>query len=90
MISGTESGLKKFYHGLSLAYSRVFERRSIYVEDVLVDLARFCKAHESTFHPDSHVQAMFEGRKQVWLRIMENIQLNADELYALHPVKRKE
>ena len=38
-------------------------------EDVLADLAKFCRATESTFHPDPRAHAAAEGRREVWLRI---------------------
>jgi len=53
-------------------------------EKVLVDLARFCRAHESTFHADPRVQAALEGRREVWLRIQEHLKLDPDKLWDLY------
>lgn len=53
-------------------------------DKVLVDLAKFCRAHSSTFHPDARVSAELDGRRQVWLRIQENLQLTDEQLYALY------
>ncbi|NBN62056.1 Bbp19 family protein [Pannonibacter tanglangensis] len=52
-------------------------------DTVLRDLAKFCRAHESTFHPDARIAAVLEGRREVWLRIQEHLQLTDEELYAL-------
>jgi hypothetical protein len=54
---------------------------------VLKDLAKFCRANDSTYHKDPRVHALLEGRKEVWLRIQEYIHLNSEELYQLHLVK---
>lgn len=51
---------------------------------VLKDLARFCRAHESTFHPDARAHAVAEGRREVWLRIQNHLRLPPDELWRLY------
>jgi hypothetical protein len=50
---------------------------------VLEDLARFCYAHESTFHPDPRIHAAREGKREVWLRITQHLNLTPDELWLL-------
>lgn len=70
----------------------VARRRTAYVktfdgpfsEEVLLDLSRFCRAEQSTFHPDPRVHAVLEGRREVWLRIQEHLRLSDDELFALY------
>ena len=47
---------------------------------VLADLARFCRANESTFHPDPRVHAVLEGRREVWLRIQKYLRLTAADV----------
>lgn len=47
---------------------------------VLEDLARFCRAGETTFHPDPRVHALMEGRREVWLRIKEHLDLDLEDL----------
>lgn len=49
-------------------------------KDVLADLASFCRANETTFHPDQRVHAVLEGRREVWLRIEAYIKLDSDSL----------
>lgn len=53
-------------------------------EVVLKDLARFCRAHESTFHVDPRAHALAEGRREVWLRIAEHLHLPPDQLWSLY------
>ena len=52
--------------------------------DVLADLARFCRAHESTFDPDARLSAVKQGRHEVWLRIQQHLRLSDDELWSLY------
>lgn len=53
-------------------------------EIVLKDMARFCRAHESAFHPDARAHAVAEGRREVWLRIQNHLKLSPDELWQLY------
>ena len=53
-------------------------------QEVLCDLARFCRASESTFHPDPRLHAVAEGRREVWLRIARHLQMTDEQLWALH------
>jgi hypothetical protein len=64
------------------AYQLTF--RAPIAKEVLKDLARFCRAHESTFHEDARAHAMAEGRREVWLRIQNHMQLPPDELWELY------
>lgn len=52
-------------------------------QDVLVDLAKFCRAHASTAHTDPHMAARLDGRREVWLRIQSHLRLSDDELWRL-------
>lgn len=66
----------------------VFDKQNKYLETVLEDLAKFCRAHETTFNADPRIHAAMEGRREVWLRIMEMLQLNDDEIFELHKIKQ--
>lgn len=66
------------------AYQRVFDKENKFTNTVLKDLALFCRAHESTFHKDDRMHAALEGRREVWIRIQEYLQLTPDQIYALH------
>lgn len=67
-------------------------RRTAYVrtflgpmgQEVLIDLARFCRAHDTTFHPDARAHAVAEGRREVWLRIQRHLQLDDEQLWRLY------
>lgn len=70
----------------------ISRRRTAYVktftatpfgEEVLRDLALFCRANESCFHPDPRSHAVAEGRREVWLRIQKHLNLTDEELYRL-------
>jgi|TARA_R110002074_G_scaffold82132_3_gene183699 hypothetical protein len=62
------------------AYRKTF--KTIYGEKVLTDLAKFCRANESTFAPDSRAEGILQGRREVWLRISKHLNLSEDELQA--------
>jgi hypothetical protein len=51
---------------------------------VLEDLAKFCRAHESTFHAEERVAGRLDGRREVWLRIQQHLQLSEDALWKLY------
>lgn len=53
-------------------------------EAVLRDLARFCRANKSTFHENERVHALAEGRREVWLRIANHLNMSPDELWRLY------
>jgi hypothetical protein len=71
-----------FLMGRRTAYQQVFQ--GVHGEKVLADLAKFCRAHQSTAHADPHVAARLDGRREVWLRIAEHLNLSADQLWALY------
>lgn len=87
MIVDKKSELRQLFIRRSVAYQNVFDLKSPYTHAVLKDLAKFCRAHESTFNADPRAHAILEGRREVWLRIQEYLNLNGDELFALHRVK---
>jgi len=62
------------------AYRKTFN--GVYAERVLTDLARFCRANESTFNPDPRAEGVLQGRREVWLRIQKHLKLSEDELQA--------
>lgn len=84
---------------LRAAFGFLSRRRTAYVktfinpigEEVLIDLAKFCRAHDSTFHTDPRVHALAEGRREVWLRIQQHLRLTDEQLWDIYgagaPVK---
>lgn len=87
MIKEKIATFRRRLHHLSFAYNRVFDKQSPYTEDVLKDLAKFCRAYETTYHPDPRIHAVLEGRREVWLKIQEHLQLTMEEIYELHKIK---
>lgn len=58
--------------------------KGIYGEQVLEDLAKFCRAHETTVSQDEKMMWVLEGRREVWLRIQHQLQLSEEELWKLY------
>lgn len=64
------------------AYVKTF--KGPFADEVLLDLAKFCRANASTFHEDPRAHAVLEGRREVWLRIQHHLQLSDEQLWALY------
>jgi len=75
--------VKDFLIRRAQAYRNVLNKESPTARIVLKDLAKFCRATQSTFHTDPRVEALLEGRREVWLRISQHLQLSDDELWNL-------
>jgi hypothetical protein len=60
------------------------------VQDMLIDLAVFCRANSSTValdkdgKVDRDLSLILEGRREVWLRIANHLNLTTKQLYALY------
>ena len=65
-------------------YQITFPTNGYSQQYVLSDLARFCRAHETTFHPDARMSAVLQGRNEVWLRITNHLHLTSEQLFALY------
>lgn len=69
------------------AYRRLFDRGDMDAQIVLADLARFCRANETTVVPDARggvmATAVLEGRREVWLRIQQHLQLSDEDHWRL-------
>ena len=48
------------------------------------DLSRFCRADRTCFDADPRKHAVLEGRREVWLRIQEHLNLTAEQLAVLY------
>lgn len=75
-----------------LAYAEVFSvggTSQDAIDFVMKDLARFCRAYELTFNAQSQkMQDLGEGRREVFLRIMQFTQLTHEELYVKYVRER--
>ena len=63
-------------------YQQVFNGEGP-AKDVLSDLARFCRANEPTYRDDAREHALLEGRREVWLRISNHLNLTSQQLYEI-------
>lgn len=80
-----------FIRDRSKAYLLTFETKQPANMMVLEDLARFCRANESCVIPgDRDKTLILEGRREVWLRIMQMIHLTPEEQFMLFNANRKE
>lgn len=87
MIQAPKSEVEKKLRGKAIAYGQVFDPKNQFVQEVLKDLAKFCRAHQSTFNIDPRLAANLDGRREVWLRIQNYLQLEITEIYKLHNIK---
>lgn len=66
-----------------ICYRQTFNKALPPVAAVLKDLANFCRANRSTFHENPSIQSRLDGRREVWLRIQQHLNMSPDELHAL-------
>jgi hypothetical protein len=78
---------REFLHQRRNSYKRLFHYENRDAQVVLEDLAKFCRAHESTFNPDERTHALLEGRKEVWLRLQQHLNMTEEELWLLYSRK---
>lgn len=52
-------------------------------QQVLIDLAKFCRANAPAWHNDPRAHALLEGRREVFLRIQNHLNLSPEQLYAI-------
>lgn len=76
-----------FLRGRSASYRRVFAKDNMDARVVLADLARFCRADRSTFHADHAISDRLDGRREVFLRIQQHLNLTTQELWRLYGAK---
>lgn len=87
MIKDAVDKIRILLRDRSYAYKKVFKENDRAVKLVLLDLARFCRAHETTFHKDDRIHAALEGRKEVWMRIQEHLHLSSEQLMEFHKAR---
>ena len=78
LVEKTRQFLQRRQH----AYTKTFQ--GPLAEVVLRDLARFCRANETTFHEDARLHAVAEGRREVWLRIANHLNMAPADLWRLY------
>lgn len=65
------------------AYQLKFPKANRANDLVLMDLAKFCRARKSCFHADPRMEAILIGRNEVWLRIMNHLNLTTEEVFEI-------
>jgi len=81
MISEIVARAKAILFRRQQAYQTVFA--GPVGELVLADLAKFCRANNSTFHADPRVAANLDGRREVFIRIQRHLNLSDEQLWRL-------
>lgn len=66
------------------AYKKVYKGTGIDGDIVLEDLAKFCRAHETTFHANPRASLILQGRHEVWVRIQQHLQLSDEAMWKLY------
>jgi len=81
-LSALLSRIRRRRHAYRLCFLHADGSPNVAGRIVLEDLARFCRAHRSTavYSPiagrmDPYASAKADGRREVWLRIMEHLHL---------------
>lgn len=64
------------------SYSRIFNTPD--GEVVLKDLMDYCQPLDGCWDADPRLHALYEGRRQVFLRIARYLYLNTDQLFTLY------
>lgn len=73
------------YMGLrKKSYQVLFGKSGVMGEEAMKDLARFCYAAKSTSVPNGELSRSLQGRREVWLRICEHLNLEPEELAAIY------
>lgn len=83
MLDEARRRVRDFLSTRRHAYRRTFKSG----EDsrrVLQDLAKFCRAHETTVGENDRATLVLEGRREVWLRIQQHLQMTDEELWKLY------
>jgi hypothetical protein len=75
---------QSYLRGRRQSYLRIFNKESQDAKVILKDLAKFCRATESTFHKDPRIAAMLDGRREVWNRIQQHLNLRDEELWQIY------
>lgn len=85
MMAQPEKEAEEFVAKRKLAYQLTYQDEQPANVEVLQDLARFCRANETCVVPgDEHMTYVLEGRREVWLRIQQNLGLTTEQLLALY------
>ena len=68
---------------LSRAYNLTFNQSKA-SQQVMKDLGDFCHGWDTTFDKDPHISSRLQGRREVFLRIMNHLHMPEEKLMALY------
>jgi hypothetical protein len=71
--------IKDYLISRKQSYAKTF--KGVYGERVLDDLAKFCRANNSTIHSDPRMEMVLQGRREVWLRIAAHLNMTDKEAW---------
>lgn len=71
------------------AYKHCLGEKNVAVVTVLADLAKFCHAFETTYTDIERQSAVLEGRRQVYLRILNHLEMELETLWKLYQDGRR-
>ncbi len=66
------------------SYQSIFGKSGAAGSEAMRDLAKFCYAAKSCAVPNHDLTLVLSGRREVWLRICEHLNLQPEELAALY------
>lgn len=79
------SDVVEFLFQRKRSYQLTFQEAQPANLEVLRDLAKFCRANESCVVPGDRDKTMLlEGRREVWLRIQQHLNLTPEQLFDLY------
>jgi len=77
-MTATREDAIEFMRQRKAAYQLAFSAPS--GAAVLEDLEKFCRARRTCFHADPRIHAALEGRREVYLRIKEHLDMTPEEM----------
>lgn len=88
MISKAMEATFDYLKGRKSAYKFTLSNNNPAARQVLADLAVFCRANETCVVPgDRDKSLVLEGRREVWLRIQQHLNLSPEDLFELYTGK---
>ena len=88
IISRLVENTKIFLSNRKTAYCLVFKnpdkKYSGACQLVLEDLKKFCRANASTFDTNDRMAAYLEGRRSVFVRIAQHLNMTPETLYEIY------
>ncbi len=88
MITKAMEATVDYLRGRKNAYKFTFSYNNPAARQVLADLAIFCRANETCVIPgDRDKTLILEGRREVFLRLQQHLNLSPEQLFELYTGK---